>query len=207
MCVLGAGLALVMLASCSSEPKTRYWEITKVEPHIRPVSLQPPELGAQGSYGVEFQQGQWVGHQGAYPLTEGSVPPPITGGTVAPVGGAMVQGHPVQCYRPQRTGSPYDIVVNPYGGRDRPDSGAAVRPYGALGSSPPKMQTTPNATMAQPAFGTMQGSLAAPDQGPGAVGTTLIDPATGNERDFRNVVLNPQTMDPRNVNRRALDRL
>jgi len=49
--------------------------------------------------------------------------------------------------------------------------------------------------------------LNAPTTGPGAVGTSFIDPTTGHPRDFRHVVLTPETMDPRNVNRRALDRL
>lgn len=60
---------------------------------------------------------------------------------------------------------------------------------------------------AQPAFGTMQGLLTAPQSGPGALGTSFIDPTTGHPRDFRHVILTPETMDPRNVNRAALDRL
>ena len=60
---------------------------------------------------------------------------------------------------------------------------------------------------AQPVHGSMQGLLTAPQTGPGAVGTSFIDPTTGHPRDFRHVVLTPETMDPRNVNRRALDRM
>ncbi|MEM6902158.1 MAG: hypothetical protein AAF556_02825 [Pseudomonadota bacterium] len=60
---------------------------------------------------------------------------------------------------------------------------------------------------AQPAFGTMQGLLTAPQTGPGALGSSFIDPTTGHPRDFRHVILTPETMDPRNVNRAALDRL
>lgn len=60
---------------------------------------------------------------------------------------------------------------------------------------------------AQPVAGTMQGLLTAPTEGPGALGSSFIDPTTGHPRDFRHVILTPETMDPRNVNRRALDRL
>ncbi|MBV6632963.1 MAG: hypothetical protein KI792_08030 [Alphaproteobacteria bacterium] len=60
---------------------------------------------------------------------------------------------------------------------------------------------------AQPAFGTMQGLLTAPQTGPGALGSSFIDPTTGHPRDFRHTILTPETMDPRNVNRKALDRL
>jgi len=60
---------------------------------------------------------------------------------------------------------------------------------------------------AQPVAGTMQGLLNAPVEGPGALGSSFVDPVTGHPRDFRHVVLTPETMDPRNVNRKALDRL
>ena len=216
MSLLVLGGALMVLAGCSSAPQTRFWEITPVEPPISPVSMQPLE----GVYQTQVQQGAWVGHQGAYPLSEGSVPPPTGvatgrrylaappsgGGVVAPVGAPMVQGHPVHGYQPPRMGHPDDIEAS---GLDGAVSAMPPRmAYGALGAGAAKSsQSASTPSVAQPAFGTMQGAIAAPDQGPGGVGSTLFDPATGQERDFRNVILNPQTMDPRNVNRQALDRL
>lgn len=223
--LMGAGV-LALIACSDDNPKTRFFEINEVSPPIEGASVN--DGYEAGSWKVDINEGAWVTDHGGYPLTEGSLPPPVEmngqsvpqmrgsihygptsqnkipvagplGGVSAMTAGApMVMGHPVHGLVPppqpdqaeiQRTamGQAYESYAGGpgYGGR------AA----GVAGSS------------AQPAFGTMTGSVAAPNMGNGARGTTLIDPATGMGRDFRNVVLNPQTMDPRNVNRQALDRL
>lgn len=228
MPLLMAGVALVALMACSDDnPKTRFFEIEEVSPPIQPMSMQLDDV-----YQTDVVVGNVYAHEAGFALTEGSIPPPNDPATVGrdpqmrgslhygatrqnkiPVAGAlgasagygasMVQGHPVHGNAWPNRPHPDDVESTTTGQAFDPAGVSGGTVYGMPGEARDRAFAAPP----MPAHGAMQGTLAAPMAGEGGVGTSLVDPMTGRGRDFRNVILNPQTMDPRNVNRAALDRL